>query len=111
MHATSAIDIEVLFIYIDRKERARTAGRVEMGNVVARTKLAARCRSDDTCKNTVLVRLEERVLSVVMSPIAILTNTAGQTFVRFDEHTTTYYTFAGGTTKGCENRSLIFVEF
>lgn len=82
-----------------------------MGDITAKTDVATHCRSNDACKDTVLVGFEVRVLSMMVGPIASLTNAVGQTFTQSDEKAAAHYTVADGTMKGDENWSPVFVEF
>ena len=82
-----------------------------MRDIFATTDFATRSRSDGACKNTVLVGFEVRVLSIMVGPIASLTDAIGQTFTWPDENAAAYYDVAGGTVKGDENWSPVFVKF
>ena len=82
-----------------------------MGDITAKSNIATHCRRNGACKNTVLVGFEVIVLSMMVGPIASLTNAVGQTFTQSDENAAAHYTVAGGTVKGDENWSPMFVEF
>ena len=81
-----------------------------MRDITAKTNIATRCRSNGASKNTVLVGFEVRVLSIMVGPIASLTNAVGQSFTESDENAAAYYTVAGGTVKGGKNWSPVFVK-
>lgn len=86
------------------------ARTVEPRNIAAKADSATRCWSDDICKDTVLVGLEIRFLTMVMGPIAVFANAVDQTFVCFPEQAAAYFSIAVRTTKRYHNGSAMFVE-
>ena len=84
----------MLIFFANGKERARTAGSVEMWNCTATTDIAARCRVDGFRKDAVLVGFDMRAFSMIVSTIAVFAHAAGQSFARFSEYAAAYYTVA-----------------